>query len=77
MGEGRLSHSSSSIRASYHHPDDRGNSRTWNFTERIEWDNAVGRTGHETFAGAACCRITELPNCKAAPLQTVGKTRSG
>jgi len=25
----------------------------------------------ETFAGAACCKITELPNYKAAPLKAL------
>ena len=24
---------------------------------------------HETFSGAACCQLTELPSYKAAPLQ--------
>ena len=29
----------------------------------------MGRMPRETFPGAACCQVTELPTDKAAPLQ--------
>ncbi|MFY9984303.1 MAG: hypothetical protein WAK31_06065 [Chthoniobacterales bacterium] len=37
------------------------------------WNNGVGQQRSVgLFAGAACCRLIELPTDKAAPLQALG-----
>jgi len=44
----------------------------FNRADRSKEGIAVGRMPRETFPGAACCQVTELPTDKAAPLQAVG-----